>query len=317
MIANRTKAVRSRGFTLVELIITVAIIAVLAGLAVTALGVFSDKNDVRRTETTLQLLQNAVDTFETEAGRPVSWGLSPSQAGSTDVQSSTPHVLSSARLLVAIDRVDAVSSILGRISPDALVSIDSTAPKPTWLAPGSAAAYASAQDPNGFDASAVAESQFESGALDGLAVPLDAWGEPIRMVHPGPTREDFVRIRSSDEVGTPGNYGLADEGPPFFARVSVDTDDTVRLDGDSMLWLFTLYQDANIPVDVAAFAGGFAASSTEDVYGSAEGRSIYFVSSGPDRRFGDRTAAVGSAAFEATLDNVYSADIGAQVAGVQ
>jgi len=44
----------------------------------------------------------------------------------------------------------------------------------------------------------------------------------------------------------------------------------------------------------------------EDIYGICQNRRPYFVSSGPDGSFGDRSAAPDSPFFEATVDNIYT-----------
>jgi prepilin-type N-terminal cleavage/methylation domain-containing protein len=244
---------RRRAFTLVELIITIAIIAVLAGLTIAAIGTFGASNDVRRTEATMTILVAAVEAFENESGRAITWGTTRVDQPAADVHADVPHVLSATQLLTRIERSESAKALLAGVNPDFLVRYDSvnTATRPVWFE------QFDPQDPNGPASGPLARNEYDNQAWDGALAVLDAWGQPIRAVHPGP---DYERFRT-------------------LAAVIRDTDGTARLD------------EAGFEAIVAFFGhsvpGGAAAQSTEGKYGIATGRAIYFVSAGPDGRFGD------------------------------
>ena len=266
---TRFRPVR-RGFTLVELIVTIAIIAVLAGLTIAAIGSFGASNDVRRTESTLQLLAAAVEAFEKDAGRSITWGTTRSDQPGADVHADVPHVLSATQLLSRIERSQPVRALLGGLSPSFVQRYDSSdATRPIWFD------QFDPQDPNGPAAGPLARSEYDSGQWDGTLAVLDAWGQPIRAVHPGPDYETFRTI----------------------AAVIRDVDGTARLD------------EAGLTAIAAAFghtiAGGAAAQATEDDYGIATGRTIFFVSAGPDGRFGDALGAPDGFA----ADNIWSGPV--------
>ena len=240
------------GFTLVELIVTIAIIAVLAGLTIAAIGQFGAASDRRRTEATLEVLAAAVDAFEKEAGRSIVWGTTRADQPGADVHADVPHVFSATQLLTRIERSPGVKELLAGLSPSLLFRYDSgDATPPAWLD------QFDPQDPNGPAAGPVARNEYNAGQWDGALAVLDAWGQPIRAVHPGPEWERFSNLTA----------------------VIRDQDGTVRLDEAGLTAIVTLLGHS-IPI-------GAAFQSTEDDYGIATGRTIFFVSAGPDGRFGD------------------------------
>lgn len=259
-----------RGFTLVELIVTIAIIAVLAGLTIAAIGSFGASNDIRRTESTLELLSAAVEAFEKEAGRPVSWGTTQADQPGADMHADVPHVLSATQLLTRIERSQSVKALLGGLRPSFVRRYDSNdATRPIWFD------QFDPQDPNGPAAGPLARSQYDNGQWDGALAVLDAWGQPIRAVHPGPDAEPFRNI----------------------AAVIRDVDGTARLTEAGLTAIAAFYGHT--------ITGGAAAQATEDDYGIATGRTIFFVSAGPDGRFGDALDAPDGFA----ADNIWSGPV--------
>ena len=103
---------------------------------------------------------------------------------------------------------------------------------------------------------------------DGSLVVLDAWGVPIRAIHPG-------RVADWNVFGDSVAIG------------DIDLDGTVILNSS--------FTDSSGQV-----------INTEEIYGTCLNRRVLFVSAGPDRKFGDRSADEESALFQQTLDNIYS-----------
>lgn len=252
-LAAASAAGRRRAFTLVELIITIAIIAVLAGLTIAAIGTFGASNDVRRTESTMTILVAAVEAFETEAGRPISWGTTRTDQPAADVHGDVPHVLSATQLLTRIERSQSVKSLLATLIPSSVLRYDAenTATRPVWFE------QFDPQDPNGPAAGPLARNEYDNLAWDGGLAVLDAWGQPFRVVHPGP---DYERFRT-------------------LGAVIRDEDGTARLDEDGFTAILAFFGHS-VP-------GGAADQSTEGKYGIATGRAMFFVSAGPDGRFGN------------------------------
>lgn len=256
--------VARRAFTLVEMLIAIGVVVALAAITLTASMSLARGSEIRQTENTIRLLDLALSEWEAQADKKLTWGTNdPSNGVKYDMANGTPHVFTVTEMLVRIGRSQPVKEIVAQIDDQFLYRYDTSEPAPSWIAlvnPGDA-------DPNGASAASV----YSSDDLDGLGQPvngtlavLDAWGTPIRAVHPG-------RVALPNDVA------------PF------DEDGTVVVDGRSD------------PYGSATFY------ATELIYGRAENRKMVFVSAGPDGRFGDLSAADGTALHEAAHDNVRSA----------
>ncbi len=204
----------SRAFTLVELVVTIGLILVLAGLTLSVSVAIVYGSEVRQTETTLRLLDQAVREWQVQADRQLTYGptsyhdiLAPT---THDVAEAAPRV--TAKLLANISRSDAVKKILSQIDPDALRD------------------EPDADDPTG----------------PRLLLVLDAWGNKIGTVMPGMTWEeeeslgvppsphdDDGTIRTIIEIdcgvatnrqicfvssGPDGAFGVADSTSPQFEQ---------------------------------------------------------------------------------------------------
>lgn len=205
---RRREALRT-GFTLVEMVVAIAVIVVLAALTVTAAIAVIEKSEVRQTENTLKLLDLALQEWESAADRKISWGkLDEPYSGATwDMLDGTPHVFTLTEVLRAISRSPNVKEILAQIDPQFVHTYDSSGQTPSWLA---------VLDPLDPDPNAsLAPSQHDSGDWDGGLAILDTWGRPIRAVHAG--RLYDTTAFPSDDFGTPDTDGTIPLiiGPPW------------------------------------------------------------------------------------------------------
>lgn len=246
-----------RAFTLVELLITIGVIIILTAVTVSATVALVRRAEVDRTRTVLKLLDMALAEWQTQADRTLSWGANPLPPNPPifDIGDGTPHVFTVSEVLRRIGANDAVKTILARIDPDLTYVYQQSEPIPPWLptAPDP-------DDPDPFLDVANPRYLVESGLANGSVAVLDAWGVPIRAVHPG-------RLHEEGDAGQP------------------DVDGTIFLcDANSDGW-------------------------NEQIYGRAESRRLYFVSAGPDGKFGNVGSADERIRRQAD-DNLYSYRVG-------
>lgn len=288
MTTHRSANLR-RGFTLVEVLVVVGVIALLAALTVGAIAVFGGRAKVRSTEGTLVLLDAAAQEYVGAVNRPLSFG--SSDDGEFDLMINEPNVFSTTHLLGRIGDTPSVQEIVARIEPrfvfrynesvDADGDGSSEVIDPEWIL---VADPADPNDPGGVDARAFYQAEATNGGeLDGKVAILDAWGTPIRAVHHGPTPR--------------AAFGGVD------GQTADPSDDLLVLDPDG-----TYHLRAVVLQDYLMLAGGTDAEdwAVEAIYGRCRDRRVLFVSAGPDRRFGDLRADPDSDDYGFTLDNVYS-----------
>ncbi len=210
-------------FTLIELVVTVAIIVLLAGLLVSAGSAVLQQAERRRTEAALELLSAAVREWETSADRKLTWwewyydggSLPP---GAYDIAHGDLEQLILSEILRVVLRAEPARAIFARIEPELAVALDG-ANLPAWI-----------DEP--------AEISLVQSWGDALTV-LDAWGTPIYATHPGrpwapedgdnPPRNDDGTIRTWNELrygacrnrevvfvsaGPDRRFGLPEEFPP-------------------------------------------------------------------------------------------------------
>jgi prepilin-type N-terminal cleavage/methylation domain-containing protein len=242
-----------RAFTLVELIITIGVIVILTALTVSATIALTRRSEIDQTRMTLAVLDLALGEWRAEADRRLSWGDNPlpPEAPSYDIGDGTPHVFTASEVWRRISTNDAARTILAQISADLTYVYGQSKPIPPWLP-----MVPEDDDPDPFLDAANPRYLVEAGLADGSVAVLDAWGEPIRAVHPG-------RLFESGDTGEP------------------DPDGTIFISqGNSDGW-------------------------NEQIYGRARNRRLYFVSAGPDRKWGDLSAAQERIQDQAA-DNLYS-----------
>jgi len=246
-----------RAFTLIELLITIGVIIILTAMTVSATVALVRRAEIDRTRTVLRLLDMALAEWQAQAGRTPSWGANPLPPNPPifDIGDGTPHVFTVSEVLRRIGTNDAVKTILTRIDPDLTYVYQQSKPIPQWLP-----TVPDPDDPDPFLDMANPRYLVESGLADGSVAVLDAWGVPIRAVHPG-------RLHEEGDAGQP------------------DVDGTIFLcDTNCDGW-------------------------NEQIYGRVESRRLYFVSAGPDGKFGNLGSADERMRGQAE-DNLYSYRVG-------
>jgi type II secretory pathway pseudopilin PulG len=253
-IQARTRRHRTpRAFTLVELLITIGIIIILTALTISATVALTRRSEVTQTQMTLTLLDVALTEWQSAAARTLSWGDNPLPPNPPvfDIGDGTPHVFTLSEVWRRISGNEATRTVLARIPGDLTYVYDQSRPLPPWLP-----AVPDPDDPDPFLLQANPRYLVQAGLADGSVAVLDAWGLPIRAVHPG-------------RVFGPGDAGEADPDGTIFIG-----------DGNSDGW-------------------------NEEIYGRAESRRPYFVSAGPDGKWGHVSSANPVVSQQAE-DNLYS-----------
>ena len=167
------------GFTLTELVISIGLILLLAGLALSVSVAVIEQSERRQTQTVLALLDTAVKEWELTAERTLSWwnGKSDGDREAADVHFDTAEVLIITEILKVISRSEQVKRIIAGIDPD-LVHTYTAGTLPPWI-----------------DASL----QYQIYDFNGNLTVLDPWGTPIYATHPG-------------RIWTPGDCGPDPDG---------------------------------------------------------------------------------------------------------
>jgi hypothetical protein len=193
----------SRAFTLVEVVVVIGIIVLLTGLTLTAATSVTRHMEVRRTTTTLELLDMAMAEWEANAGRKLTWkAVHDPEHIVAEVHSDTPEVLIISEVLDAVRRDHAARSILAQIEPEFLLTFTAD-DLPRWVSPDE------------YD-------DIQAGFLGSLTV-VDAWGGPIYATHPGRAREPMTFTYDSsrlfDADGTIRTYNESKYGIAAHRRV--------------------------------------------------------------------------------------------------
>jgi prepilin-type N-terminal cleavage/methylation domain-containing protein len=246
------------GFSLVELLVVIGIIVLLAALVVAVSAGLSQQSEIRQTQMLMGRVEVMLQEWETAADRQLTWGEdTKTDVGANDdrakydLQKTTPHIMSVTELLQTVARNSEVKSHIGQFQPDQVYRFDPAAAYPTWIASG---------DPDDPDPASLG-SAIDTWVGDpdnvsrGDMALIDAWGVPIRAVHPGP-------LWTNNFPGAPAR----------------DEDGTIR-------------------------------TEAEKIYGIARNRRVYFVSAGPDGKFGSRNPAAAQNLRDMAEDNVYSSEV--------
>lgn len=179
-----------RGFTLIELVVVLAVILVLVSLVLGVSAVLIRRSETRQTETALEILTAAMDEFEQSRGRPLTFGARNQPAGAkyeipllTNV--NYPHVI-----LFVLDRLathgpsrEMLSKVDGSLLRNASTNVPTT--------------------PSGYPA-----NEFWWGPLPRMEL-VDPWDTRISVIFPGrpwvegddPNLKDLDgTIRTGDEA---------------------------------------------------------------------------------------------------------------------
>lgn len=263
-----------RGFTLIEIVTVVGIIAVLVSIVLAVGATLAASQNIKRTQATMQILDSALDEYEALMRRQLTWGIdgiepfvlppggfgaggggsAPPTDSRYDMQEDTMHVFLISDFLDDVGNSSDIRALLANIDGARYVryEFDGTPPPaapPAWVLEGGIASF-QATEPDGLAGTWAADAPnwYNRHTI------LDAWDRPIRVIHPGRVWHD----------------GDALAGP--------DQDGTVR-------------------------------NPLENQYGVAQRAMPYFVSAGPDGRFGDVSAPDGTDLKKATRDNIYSYEV--------
>lgn len=197
----------TRGFTLIELVVVIAVILVVAGITLSVGVVVVEQSERYRTRVTVELLDAAVKEWELAADRRLTWWNGdddPALWDRADIHGDTPEVLIISEVLEVIRRAEAARTILARIDPD-IVHTYAAGAVPPWV----------------------------DGALDprfiGALTVLDAWDTPIYATHPGRawTSADGASGIDRDDDGTihtpnEHHYGTAPNRQVVFVSAGPD-----------------------------------------------------------------------------------------------
>jgi type II secretory pathway pseudopilin PulG len=279
------RARTSGGFTLIELVVVIGIIILLVALTAAVSTSLIARSEIQRTQTTLTVLETALDDWRVSNDREITLGNDSTVGGvavSYDLQLTSPHLMSVSELLCVIGRTPSFKTILAQIPDEQQARYDTGGTViPGWLTPDP-------DDPDPNAGATVADFNALATSNPGVEVIviLDAWETPIRLIHPGRVRDSLVPLAGPSAIDPlPGTWpdwtkvGNAPAGAPK------EDDGTVFL------------------TDVPPFTG------MEEFYGMARNRKICFVSAGPDRKFGNVSAAFDTDLYQQSRDNLYSYEV--------
>ncbi len=204
--ADRTFLYPRTGFTLVEMLVAIGIIVLLAALTVGVAVAVVEKHEIQQTESTLRLLDTAIQEWETRMDRKLTWGVDPDPFDGKDVydvSDGAPHVFTTTQVLRVTGRSDAIKTVVASIPAEFVYRYDSSVDCPVWL-----------ENPSGDDPDPVG-GDLCVYVTDGALAILDTWGQPIRAVHPGrlamagePTDPDGTIIVGTETSPPPGPQGF-------------------------------------------------------------------------------------------------------------
>jgi prepilin-type N-terminal cleavage/methylation domain-containing protein len=180
---KRRSDAATRGFTLVEMVIVIGVIVLLAALTLSVSVAVVQGSEVRQTENTIRLLTAALQEWEAQADRKITYGIydqpygqgeqyeihQPVYSGDLDQFLDESHV-ATRWLFSIISRPSSVKQILAQVDPEFVVQDTVT-------------------DNIG--------NEFDTFVFS------DAWGKPIIAVFPGRTWADgFDPVLDRDQDGT-------------------------------------------------------------------------------------------------------------------
>ena len=223
-VGGSSRSVRRRGFTLIELVVVLAVILVLVSLVLAVSSILIKRSEVQQTESALAILSAAVDEFEAARARPMTYGTRNSPAGARYDIPELTNVNYAHVILFVLDRLATHGP-----SRDMIAKID-----------GNLFRTASTQIPN--PTGGYPPTEFWWGPLPRMEL-VDPWDTRIAVIFPGrpwvpgddPNLKDLDgTIRTADEQGntpcvnrkvrfiSPGpdrQYGTPDDIESYSERV--------------------------------------------------------------------------------------------------
>ncbi len=200
---NRIRSQKRSGFTMLEVMVSIGIILLLTGLTFTAAASVNRQAEIRQTKTTLELLDMAVQQWQVNAGRNLTWmdfhDDDPTRAViplvSAEMTWKTPENLLITEMLDVVSRDPAARSILKQIDSE-FIHVFAASAEPRWASP---------------QENAVVNARF----IGSMSV-IDPWGNPIYATHPGRIRFErnfwYDQYRQSDADGTIRTYNESKYG---------------------------------------------------------------------------------------------------------
>tara|TARA_R110000737_G_scaffold2923_8_gene8750 strand:+ start:11116 stop:11970 length:855 start_codon:yes stop_codon:yes gene_type:complete len=250
-----------RGFTLVEIVIVVAIISLIAAISISVGASMADSGRKRATESVLQVLDQALDDYINATG-----AVPPSLVAIKLEQDIDSNSRGDIVYYPAVDGV--FNTVIPSDNPDAplrhyqinsiglfLQSISSSSDVPSLL--------------ENVDASFVKHYDYPGDLQPGMMTVFDAWGNPIRYVHP---KFDGILEDGQRAVSDPGMFlDVMDPQAGFFTDEMLPTD-------LSLIPFVEIRRNRILASDRAGFIGIEADSDG----GSCPAQRPYFYSAGPD-----------------------------------
>ncbi len=165
------KRANAAAFTLVEMVVVIGIIVLLAGLTLSVGVTVAHQSEVRQTRAVLLLLDAAVQEWELQADRKLSWCVcnpnhSDPDRAVADVHGDTEEVLIITEVLKVIMKSTSVREIMAKVDPS-LIHAYRSGVYPPWIV------------------TPEEKSDLDERFNDGDITVLDAWGWPIYATHPG------------------------------------------------------------------------------------------------------------------------------------
>lgn len=223
-VGGSTRSGRRSGFTLIELVVVLAVILVLVSLVLAVSSILIKRSEVQQTESALAILSAAVDEFEQARARPLTYGTRNQPAGARYDIPELTNVNYAHVILFVLDRLATHGP-----SRDMIAKID-----------GNLFRTASTQIPN--PSGGYPPTEFWWGPLPRMEL-VDPWDTRIAVIFPGrpwvpgddPNLKDLDgTIRTADEQGntpcvnrkvrfiSPGpdrQYGTPDDIESYSERV--------------------------------------------------------------------------------------------------
>jgi len=165
-LARRRREKPTRALTLIELLVVLGIILLLVGIVLSVGSGLAESAERRETETTLEILDRAVDEWEDLTDRRLTWWqFGDANPEHREIHADTPEVLIVNEVFDIVGRSGRVREILASIDSE-FIHVYRQGEYPPWI-------------------DTPAEEAAIDGRFDGSRTFLDAWGTPIYAIHPG------------------------------------------------------------------------------------------------------------------------------------